>query len=483
MRRVFQYLNPIAHLGNRDYSVLFPFFTGLLAALLGELLQKFVIFHDSFQGLYAILVFIALIIYFSFRKGIRGGLMMVAITISYYLYIIFFTQSPEQRRSGLETTAVLTVLYVLLAFIIGWLKQTIDHLIERESDEKIRLLTIIEQLPVGVVITDSKGMVVQSNKRVDKILDIKVRLGSWVGHDTLVSGITEDGVEVDASHSPLAYVLTKGKALVGKEFVLKKSSGKQTHLLVNTSPIRNRQGKIIAAAAIINDITQQREMEKRKDDFVNMASHELKTPLTSMKIYTDLLAAHAKESTDVKSMKLVKTIHEQTDRLQELVEDLLDVSRLQTGKLSFNKEEFRLDELIKQIVEELKIPDGQNILFKKPTIIKVTADKFRIYQVIANFILNAQKYSPRRSTIVITANRKNGDAYVTVQDKGIGIAQDQQGKIFEKLYQVTDDHAKTFPGFGMGLYIAKEIIERHKGKIGVMSEKGKGSTFYFTLPL
>jgi len=168
------------------------------------------------------------------------------------------------------------------------LKQTIDTLIEREADERRRLQAILEQLPVGVVITDSNGSVIQVNKRVDQMLGLKLPLGHQVGTKALLKTI-HNGKDLSPSQGPLAQSLATGRPVVGKDMTILRKDGKQVHMQVSASIIHNRAGKVIAAASIINNITQQKELERRKDDFVNMASHELKTPITSMKLYIETL--------------------------------------------------------------------------------------------------------------------------------------------------------------------------------------------------
>ncbi|MEN9327435.1 MAG: hypothetical protein RI947_243 [Candidatus Parcubacteria bacterium] len=432
----------------------------------------------------AIVLFIGYIIYFAFREGIRGGFIATTVTVLYYVYIIYTRRhTGDQLITSIETVLVLTFLYLFMAGIIGWLKQTIDELIEKEADEKKRLQAIIQQLPVGVIITDNKGTIVQANKQVDYILDMKVPLGFAIGKEILVQSV-QDGKPNGPPQLPLIQTLASGKPVVGQEFTIHHRNGKKVYVQVSASAIHNREGNIIAAASIISDITSQKEMEERKDDFLNMASHELKTPITSMKLYIDSLMVKIGKYKDNRATAILRNINTQTSRLQKLVNDLLDVSRLQTGKLSFSKEEFRLDELIEETIEILQgSTKKQSILFVKKTPITVSADRFRVYQVLTNLLTNAIKYSGEGTKVNIRLYKQEGSAVVEIQDFGIGIAKDQQKKIFERLYQVTDDKEKTFPGFGMGLYISKEIIKRHKGAIWVESEKEKGSHFYFSLPL
>jgi signal transduction histidine kinase len=485
MKKIFKYLNPITHLGEGRYSILFPLLTNLAVPVLSEIYAYRISGNPDSVGVYIIFINVAFIIYFAFREGIRGGLIAAVIAVLYYFYIIYTRHyTGQQFNSGIITTIILAVIYLILAFVIGWLKQTIDKLIEREANEKIRLKTILQQLPVGVVITDNNGKVEHANKQLENILGIKVPVGFAIGVDKeLVSGAYNNR-PANHTQSPLLQALKTGKSVSGREFAIKRKNGKQAFIQVNSSKISNYKGKTIAAASIINDITQQKEMEKRKDDFVNMASHELKTPLTSMKLYINSLLNRIKKNNDDKSQKILSSIKLQTDRLQALVNDLLDVSRLQTGKLSFNTENFNINSLIKETIEHIQeTAKDRKIIYTNQPPIRVTADKFRIYQVLTNLLTNAVKYSQEGKKIEVSVRRTAGNIIVSVRDYGIGIAKDEQAKIFNRLYQVIGDTEKTFPGLGMGLFISKEIIRRHKGKIWVESEKGKGSTFYFSLPI
>lgn len=240
--------------------------------------------------------------------------------------------------------------------------------------------------------------------------------------------------------------------------------------------------RIQAQEKLKKSIKKLREMDRKKDDFISIASHELKTPLTSMKLFLELLSRQLETAKKAdQSIHLLKKAQEQTHRLQRLVTDLLDVSRIQKGKLQFLSEPFRLDKLIEDTLDGLSLQ--HNILIKKTTPLIVKGDKFRIYQVLTNFLTNANKYSPPNSEIHISIEKNDTNALVKVKDFGIGIAQNQQKNIFNKLYQVKNAEKKTYSGLGMGLFIAKEIITHHKGSIGVKSTKGKGATFFFTLPL
>jgi signal transduction histidine kinase len=173
----------------------------------------------------------------------------------------------------------------------------------------------------------------------------------------------------------------------------------------------------------------------------------------------------------------------QVDKLTNLVSDLLDVSKLQTGKLELRKEKFDIGKLIKEIAENFEATDNTHKIFIKGKSLKmIKADKDRIEQVVINLISNAIKYSPDSDRVEIKIKSEKNVIIISVKDFGVGIAQEYLNKIFGRFYRVYDTRDKTFPGLGMGLYISYEIIERHKGKMWVESRKGEWSTFYFSLP-
>ena len=222
---------------------------------------------------------------------------------------------------------------------------------------------------------------------------------------------------------------------------------------------------------------------RRKDEFLGIASHELKNPVTSIKLYTQLLINQLKKSKDPNNLFLSKRIDDQIDKITNLINDLLNVSKIEAGKLTYNFNTVNYSALIKQIVsEQQRLSPKNKIVLKTPEKITLNVDKDRIAQVLINLINNAVKYSPVNKKVEIYIIKNADNVTTKVRDFGIGIPKSQQLLIFEKYYRTGRDE-KTTPGMGLGLYIAREIIKHHQGKIGVESTKGKGSTFYFTLPL
>jgi len=235
----------------------------------------------------------------------------------------------------------------------------------------------------------------------------------------------------------------------------------------------------------IVDVTENKRDEIRKNDFIAMASHELKTPLTSLKAYIQLLETKLSAAPDpfVKTA-LSKSIN-QVNKMTALVHSFLDLSRLEPGKLQLKRTVFDINKLIEECINDSRMITGTHaLLFSHVGICNVNADREKMGQVVSNFISNAIKYSSKGSTVSIKCEITDTDRVeVSVTDEGIGIKPKDQEKIFQRFYRVDDNDKKHISGFGIGLYLSNEIIQRHKGKIWVKSTPGKGSAFFFSLPL
>jgi PAS domain S-box-containing protein len=220
-----------------------------------------------------------------------------------------------------------------------------------------------------------------------------------------------------------------------------------------------------------------------RDEFIATASHELRTPITSLKMYTQILQKRfARQGEENLNRSLMK-MDAQIAKLTLLIEDLLDVSKLELGKIAFRQEAFDLNEIVAETVEHVQsISTRHSIRVEGKIALPVWGDKERIGQVLINLLINAIKYSPEADTILVHVAQEQAMAVVNVRDFGIGIAKEYQQHIFDRFYRVNDPEERTYPGLGIGLHIAYEIIVRHGGTMHVVSEKGKGSLFCFTLP-
>ncbi|WP_207420278.1 ATP-binding protein [Desertivirga brevis] len=232
------------------------------------------------------------------------------------------------------------------------------------------------------------------------------------------------------------------------------------------------------------DIEMIMQMQKQKDEFVSTVSHELKTPVTSLKAYTQLLHREILKNENCGNRSHVQRMEAQISRLEVLIRDLLDVSRIESGKLEFKEEVFDISELISNLVRDLQLvsPSHRLVILQNPSLI-VNADKNRISQVLINLITNAVRYSPGADTVNISVLQEDGQLVVSIEDFGIGIPDDQKPFIFNRFHQAEKSNPGAGLNLGLGLYISKEIIDRAGGRIWFNSTPEKGSTFYFSLPL
>lgn len=232
------------------------------------------------------------------------------------------------------------------------------------------------------------------------------------------------------------------------------------------------------------DITEQKNDELRKNDFIGMVSHELKTPLTSLNGYTQVLTAKAIQNNDAFAINALSKVNKQIHMMKSLINGFLNVSRLQSGKIVLQKNNFLLDVLIHDLIDEFKFTSPTHPIYFEPCkAIKIRADLEKISSVVSNLISNAIKYSPIGSPITVSCEVCEPQVKISVADQGIGIPEEDKSKLFDRFYRVNHKTTQHISGFGIGLYLCAEIVKHHQGEIWVESTMDQGSVFSFTLPL
>lgn len=235
--------------------------------------------------------------------------------------------------------------------------------------------------------------------------------------------------------------------------------------------------------ALLESRKQVLDQNQAKDEFLSIASHELKTPLTSMKASLQILERFVKTCPDSQKIHpFVVNSNKQVDRLTALVRDLLDVTRIHSGRLEIYKRQVEISELIREVVAEKTAVANNEFVIEQLADAEVEADPNRIYQVFENLLSNAAKYSPESARILISSQISDGQIKVRVQDFGAGIPAEKIPHLFDRFYRI-EETRHSVQGLGLGLYICREIIKSHRGEIGAESKVGQGSTFWFTLPL
>ncbi|MEO8405360.1 MAG: PAS domain S-box protein [Chitinophagaceae bacterium] len=355
---------------------------------------------------------------------------------------------------------------------------------EKILDSELLFKTISNAAPVGLWMTDTEGKNTFVNETWIK----------WTGsdpddpdHDWL-----ERVLEEDKATTPQKFreAMVKKKKFTD-EFRIVRKDGELRWCLTEGYPYYDITGEFAGYAGSVTDITEIRKLEQRKDDFIKMASHELKTPITSIKGYVQLLLSIYDEMNEEKlqaSKATVKsslgTISKQVNKLTRLISELLDLNRIESGKLELYKTSFDPVVLVEETVQDIRQTTSRHALIVHNDFEgTVYADKDRISQVLLNLLTNAVKYSPGNEQIDVYVKGNDRDLMISVKDYGIGIDKKEHAKIFERFYRVEGKNELTYPGFGIGLFIAAEIIQRHDGTIKVESEKDRGAIFSFTLPL
>jgi PAS domain S-box-containing protein len=355
---------------------------------------------------------------------------------------------------------------------------------QKKADEaRFKLAAIIDSSNDAIISKDLNGVITSWNKGAEKMYGYKE--AEVLGKKISILIPAENREELPH----ILKRLKEDKSITPYETTRIRKDGKIINVSLTVSPIKDHVGNVIGGSKIAHEITEhlelqrQKELNQQKNDFISMASHELKTPLTTLKAYIQI---SQKEGEKIGSEVLEKALpkaDKQINKLTKLVNELLILSRLEEGNTLLQKEQFDLDELVGEIIDDCKnYSDKHTFIVEGAIGKKIFADKAKIEQVIINLISNAVKYSSNTERIIIRLAKDKKNAIVSVQDFGIGISKEFHGKVFSKFYQGTNKEEKTYPGMGIGLYVSSEIIKSHEGEIWVESVKGKGSTFTFSIP-
>lgn len=472
------------------------FLGGPLAALLLTLVLDFIdgtvttIPNPSLLYLFVILAF-------AYGWGGRAG--FATAIASFVLVWYTFVSSSNSFALALPsdwTRLVLVGTTFSAMALVGDAFRRLRRANERLRSTVERLDAIIDSMADGVLVLDREGSLLQANAAMRRLYggDIPVAVNErrerWhprnVDQTPLVGG------------GPTPYALS-GFVTTELAMVIDSADGHELPISVSGAPVRSRGGAITGAVIVCRDMSQMRHLQEAKDDFLSIASHELKTPLTSLRGYTQLLHQRLLGigPTDERVLRYLTTIDNQTRRVAELVDTLLDVSRLDAGRLQLRRDLFDLIALVREAATQIGELSSRHtfvVLAEVPTLVG-DWDRDRVEQIVVNLLSNAVRYSPDGGEITVTvgvrpregAKAGEQDAVVRVRDTGVGIAQDQLEPIFERFHRVHEGALRGFAdaqrGMGMGLFLSREIAQRHGGQLRAESEgSGRGATFILTLP-
>lgn len=350
------------------------------------------------------------------------------------------------------------------------------------------IATVLENLTEGVVVYDKTGKLIYANRAAaditghcspEKLIGVsasqltsKFEIFNWQGNR----------VKTNQLPSNLAARLKSDSSVV-LHYRCKESS-EEKWALVKARPILDKQGNLSLVISIIQDITEQVASQRQRELFLNVASHELKTPITSVRAFLELLKRRLRADKHADASNYVGKIERQTKRLSLIVNELLDVARIRAKGLEFHLEKVAIDELVGDTIASLSpIYTSHKITRHLKSHSQVMTDRERLSQVVSNLITNAIKYSPRSKEVIIETYNKDKSVVVRVADFGVGIPPKNLSHIFDSYYRIKPSPLVSAGGIGLGLYISASIISGLGGKIWVESKLNRGSTFYFSLPI
>ena len=366
-----------------------------------------------------------------------------------------------------------------------------------------RLELIISSMAEGLLITDARGAITLLNYSAQHLLtQAQIDLQQDIPLRSLA--LTSDVPWLDKLAEIIDRALA-GETVMNQEIIAGEiGESVPLTLSISAAPLleaNQLQSYPIGVVAVLNDITSNKQIEKLKDEFVSVVSHELRTPLTSIKGFTQhlirridrrLRKAHQEqnniasagdlpESYDLRSLHIVQS---QTEHLERLVNDLLDLSRVQWGNLNLQYTSFFLADVLAECVHSAQVSADQHTIYLDIQVqdTKILADQTRMGQIIGNILDNAVKYSPNGGQVTVQLGDLDGDYLVNITDQGIGINPVYLDHIFERFYRLRNSASRQYSGIGLGLYVTRAIIERHGGRIWVTNNQGVGCTFSFTLP-
>ena len=397
----------------------------------------------------------------------------------------FFVANKEGAQEFLsEDEEVVTMFASQAALVISNARRYRDELRARADLE-----TLIDTSPVGVVVFDAgAGTPVSLNREARRIVDALCNPGQSA--EQLLDVLTfkrADSREVSLTEYPLAQALSTGETVRAEELVLAVPDGRSVTTLMNCTPIYSGNGAVQSVVVTLQDMTPQLDLVRLRAEFLGMVSHELREPLTSIKGSADTLLESFNSLDPAEMIQFLRIIKSQADRMRDLIRELLDVARIETGNLSVNPESTAVAVLVDEARNTFLSGGGRDnlVIDLEPDLPLVIADRRRIVQVLGNLLSNAARYSHEASPIRVGAALESGYVSLSVSDEGRGVAPERMGQLFRKFSRNDgDDGEREIQGAGLGLAICKGIVEAHGGRIYVESDGlGLGTKFTFTLPV
>lgn len=362
------------------------------------------------------------------------------------------------------------------------LKEFEEMNVGKVIEEKNKSEAIVKSISNPLLVTDEENKVQLMNPKAEELFDLN--------EDNIVETHFLESIDEDRIFDLITETLDSGEEQVGKNnevitFKPDNNDSKGHYFRINTTPVSDREGNTNLVVTLLEDITHLKEVDQMKSEFVSMVSHEFRTPLTSMNMGINMLLEENIGEINEEQKELLEVAKEDCEHLNNLVDDLLDLSKIESGEIDLEFDAVAVKKIFEASIQPFMTQaeeQGVDLITEETNGLEVYADFNKITWVITNLIGNALRYTGKGDKIKLLADKKGHKMHISVADTGEGIPKEYRHKIFKKFVRVGDDKDEE-TGTGLGLAISKEIIEAHGGRIWVESEVGEGSIFTFTLKL
>jgi PAS domain S-box-containing protein len=353
------------------------------------------------------------------------------------------------------------------------------------SEQEAKAEVLFQSIGDGAITTDEFGRITRVNRTARAIIGYNKRelIGEWFPKKIVM--VYSDGRPVNMIDRPITKAFLTGKPIYQKAYYRRKN-GQNVPVSINVSPILV-DGKPVGAIEVFRDISFEEEVDRIKSEFISLASHQLRTPLSSIKTYTHMLKdGYMGEVTSAQASAL-QTIVEASDRMNELITTLLNITRMESGAIATSVRNIKIDNLVREVVRELSVPASNKQLKLDLSIsgkysASVRTDRAILKEIIINLVSNAVKYTPPKGKVHIKARLRKDQVLIQISDTGWGIPKYSQDQIFSKFFRAENIVKRETTGTGLGLYLVKGLVESINGKIWFESREGEGTDFFLSLP-
>lgn len=435
--------------------------------------------------------------------GSRSVLIAGGITGAFFASHLAFLSRASDFSFGGPFEIIATLAALVAGYLIGKevdrmvrMMQLAEGLTHQLDSSELKDRLMMSAIADAVVAVDTQANVVIFNDAAQRITGWDNKSAMGVAYNTIFKLKDQNDAEISSQTDPFKQVLSSGKPLTTDAFYMLNHDNQKINFSISVAPTLDARGEVGGVIAVFHDISDQKALARERNEFISTASHEMRTPVAAIEGYLSMSMNSKLATIDDRAMNFINKAHDSALHLGKLFKDLLSVTKIEDNRMIINKRIFNLSELVTQVVAEMDIIAKQKQLkilthfgsnsFNDRLVVaplyQVNADPDRIREVIANLIDNAVKYSAQ-GTIDVTLKADKNFATFSVSDQGMGISAEEQKHLFQKFYRVSNSLTREIGGTGLGLYIARSIIERFGGHISVDAQEGKGSTFTFTLPL